>query len=1013
MIALILFASSFTHALPQTLEDRIRSNNYRCSESEIVLKGFWGDWLGQSFAMKAREYAPSESCANAIQGLYGQGSIELFDLFDQVKSFKDPQMLAPLIGHTTTFDSSRKDMVIARLKSFGVKFDDPDNRWAVLMARFTTAKRDGFRRSDEGKLLTEARALLQATSFSREAFNREYYFLPRTRLGESIFKLDLDLRAYRQGILSAGVMKQIAEKFLASVDLPQYIKDSRYTNYTALHPVAYLIQNERQNLISDRDLVATSLLHNTLTALASGNEEVLRRILTLDQVRGLETALYQSNFPQQSQICPTVLGVATKLNPNSEFRRLVIQLYKKLSCHNLEYYFAGLIITDENQLLIRMTPRKDLSADVSDEGSALLAELKQAGVMIAEESLSYRNESLVLNCAKTSLIAPFVTGKNAMPLLAKALEVKCEPLVNLFIETAKNHNASAEVAAYLKTTPKTQLTQLAAKRVEVLMSVAGPKLTMEKTAELKDFFAPPEPKPSQFSWRGSEFYLVTDKLSRAQIQFLKNLRKASSEKQIIMALRDGLLAKQLDVRKLDHEDLAEVEKSLNGFQVSGLKAGLRDSKALLDRALGAGDQPSFYNEKFTSVFDIFRSRRAQCVSGTEFMLLHLSMLENFTADGQTTVTVHRPRHVLPATFDLRKKQMELVESTAAGEARGLMRLRNHQLPQDTQVILADDYLVFQILSDVLRSPVEARDFALNRAATVLKIKQGAITPAKPQTGSGDALNQTIFSFGETEIPQGDVTRTKIDQLPGGFNPAQMGQGSGVSANAAAANGYTGAADNRMRQEYQYGPDAHLGLSKIPDQRAEPILHLIRVAQTEALYISQNGPKGMLKLPHPRFIQIVIEKAIDAMDPETSRWLYHRIVESHRALFSASVAPLGAGNYTTIEMGLESPSQRQGVSKSDRAKYFELKAAKLTPWVLSKSKVPPDAGARVLHFGLHDAILILKMNNKRSEGTGIEADHDADVDGLSFELSVVKYEYLQVRPDWEPYDSEPNDGKRGR
>ncbi len=303
-----------------------------------------------------------------------------------------------------------------------------------------------------------------------------------------------------------------------------------------------------------------------------------------------------------------------------------------------------------------------------------------------------------------------------------------------------------------------------------------------------------------------------------------------------------MLNYQLSVRRLNpkvKEELLALFANNRGHLA--LTTQMDEAKNLLDRTLSLNNRSAAYNRDATSVFDVLLDGRMQCTSGTEFILLHLSTSGQLSNNRQAAVVVQRPQHVLPGVFDKTSQKFALVESTVDGAGRSEMSAG--QLPKDTQVILADDHFLFKVLGEAIVDVALMKKQTLERAEKTLGIKQGEITPSQnAPTQFGDQLAVSLFGFGSTSVPQGDIERAKVDQLPSGLTPEQMvaysqprpESASPLSRFAPQKPVGLGTAESPRDKEMRMMPDPRNSFSppQIPSADNRPIEHLLKTAETE-------------------------------------------------------------------------------------------------------------------------------------------------------------------------------------
>ncbi len=461
VVALLLVVSPWAHAYNNfNVVEKVRSRAFRCAEPEFVLKGFWGDTLGKSFGLRSRADEAEIGCERAMKDLYRAGAPEFFKVLDQIKELHRPDMFAPLLGLDTKFKDYDVDRIRARLKKLGVDFGKAESRWATAVVRIYEADKANQSPTD----LTSDVNDVENLPLEPGAYNDEYFFLPRRKLGESLFHLAL--RKNERTVLT----DRLTEKMLATIDLKRWIEMSGRadrTHFSTLNPIPFLIQSRRQDRVTDQEFIAADAPMNLLTALASRNDVAIKRLAPLVTADELQWALTEGAFDPKIELCPVILGAAYDGANSAEVHRAIIDLYHRYNCRTLDYYPSGVVITTSDRLSLN-GPLRSLLNNYTNESYVLSTELLRSGAEATPQLIDEHGRVLARTCSPPAALEPLVNKRNVILLLTTATEVKCEPLMNLLTAAAEREASPADISKFLDNLLPVHRNKLGPARAETL-----------------------------------------------------------------------------------------------------------------------------------------------------------------------------------------------------------------------------------------------------------------------------------------------------------------------------------------------------------------------------------------------------------------------------------------------------------------------------------------------------------------------------------------------------------------
>lgn len=230
-------------------------------------------------------------------------------------------------------------------------------------------------------------------------------------------------------------------------------------------------------------------------------------------------------------------------------------------------------------------------------------------------------------------------------------------------------------------------------------------------------------------------------------------------------LTDMLLIRHLEVARSEGIDLNTLRAQLSQA-ASGINSA-PSAKVVLDRLLNSNKTKGKYNLDAINLVDVIKNNRMQCYSGTYTYLLLLRLMKdsNWLNEDQRPVVIFRSGHVLPGFMVRTSGSWKLfgIETTAEGQARidfGPAK----GLPKDFVVVHALDFELSEIYRSVMLNAGQVRSQMILRAQTDFDLPAPKDFYHSSVT-AGPALNQTLFSFGESKIPTGDLDRLKADVIP--------------------------------------------------------------------------------------------------------------------------------------------------------------------------------------------------------------------------------------------------------
>lgn len=193
-----------------------------------------------------------------------------------------------------------------------------------------------------------------------------------------------------------------------------------------------------------------------------------------------------------------------------------------------------------------------------------------------------------------------------------------------------------------------------------------------------------------------------------------------------------------------------------------------DVKAVLDTVLtqSIAPEPVKYNRAAVSIVDVLTRGRIQCFSGTVTSLLLWRKAEALKGHAEVRpVAVFRSGHVLFGEMKKTLDHWELsgYETTVAG--KGVVDLKNpNEWPADITVVRAGDFLLTEVLKEIIANPTQVRDQYLALASKHYGFTQRQVALPHLYQLTKAALNEGLFGFGYDSTPDGDFERLPQDKV---------------------------------------------------------------------------------------------------------------------------------------------------------------------------------------------------------------------------------------------------------
>jgi hypothetical protein len=781
-LILTLLATISLNAAAVSVEEAVRKNDFSCEMfSAFKLKGFAGDRarFGLGLVLPKRDNAQKINCNEFLVEYYKAGSPLVFKFLDQIEALESPEYLAQLFSYETDFTDDDKGRILSKLQQLGLKLDSVDARLAIVLGNVA------------GRLGPEADTALKG---NRALFHEEIKAL-------TPLVPDLNSRVFS---MAAGKQTRVfAIEAMKLEVLAQYHGDRE------LHDAAGMLSTALINVTSDDEMMSRylgypqhelgtqELLHMTGRSPKmqvfrgfDKNQYELAAILTIRDGPARIAALKHfiqrpgpgPGYSISGKECALIFG-ALSASQDAELTENIAKAFGTISCRTDDLVEGPVDFTGRLEKEAAFGGGKTLALqtwfeEVNKE-CKVPAKFDEIAIASGADFQLNLTAAIRAGCKETARSWARINAQRAdFRSILQQIPADGDPATKMevlrtVIADSQNSTVSASDMA------------LAQERV----GTAGLRLLKVNDRQTntwaRDMIVAAAGQDTDeaiiLSWNGVKIEVDPDRINATQQKLIDAIRIANDASEFPYPVTEALISLQAESRQVSNQDRQTLDKSISEFlnlRSRQIPESLVSAKGVLDRKLQESGNLRNYNLSATSVFDVVLNGRMQCSSGTDFVLVHSGRLSGFYSGEYRTVAIMKPGHVLPGFVNLKTGAVEGVETTVAGKGSVKIAVKSRTLPENHQIILAEDYLLSKGLASALLNAETVKAALLARAESVLGLKQGRIMTDSAPSGAGprragDGLNTSIFAFGSIEVPPGDQVRAAMDTVPADLNGGEI------------------------------------------------------------------------------------------------------------------------------------------------------------------------------------------------------------------------------------------------
>jgi hypothetical protein len=294
--------------------------------------------------------------------------------------------------------------------------------------------------------------------------------------------------------------------------------------------------------------------------------------------------------------------------------------------------------------------------------------------------------------------------------------------------------------------------------------------------------------------------LDSSNMNSSQAFLAEQIKKGVDNKDVLLQAFVGMHLEIYKRQKAVQKTLSEADIIDQIKKISGETSHLFELKKNMETTLRSEYGTLVYNRDMVNLLNYLEDGRMQCYSGTSLfeVLRQVNTPKSISKD--QFVVIYERGHVLPGYVESKGDGYHLVGIESTVDGSGRKQYGSVKSLQDVRVVDADFFMAIEVLESVITNKQDVVDRALEITAQRYGIDLNGLEKSLegfelyPYKGgvtlNADLafeeneklkihLNSSLFQFGLSGTPSGEIARATIEDIQPGFRGDGVSLGEGV------------------------------------------------------------------------------------------------------------------------------------------------------------------------------------------------------------------------------------------